>query len=474
MKKLIPIILSGGSGTRLWPVSREASPKPFIVLSDGESLLQKTFKRAAHFPGVDTIIVVTRADLFWRSEDHFKATGIANVHVDYLLEPFGRNTAAAITTATLFAKQKYGDVNLLVLSADHLIMDKEAFVSDVARAILLAEQGLIVTFGIPPSRPETAYGYIEQGEQVAETGGFHVERFTEKPGLARAEQFIQSGNYYWNAGIFCFKADIFLEEVATLEPELVAMAETCLNASIASKDSVTLDPKTFERFPNIAVDNAVMERSQNVAVVPAHFDWKDIGSWNAMAELIESDNEGNHVLGEVFSMNTKNSYIHSPNRLIATIGVEDLIIVDTPDALLVAHKNRDQEVKKVTEHLRSISHEGYLYHRTVHRPWGTYTILEEGPGFKIKRITVKPGATLSLQSHVHRSEHWVVIRGRAKIVNGDNEVHLKTNESTFVKAGNKHRLANPYTEELAIIETQVGPYLGEDDITRYDDEYGRK
>lgn len=476
MTKLIPIILSGGSGTRLWPVSREASPKPFIILPDGESLLQKAFTRAAKLPDVSAMIVVTRTDLFWRSEDHFKASGVPGVQVDYLLEPFGRNTAGAITIATSFAQQKYGgDIALLVLSADHLINDQDSFATDVTEARLLARSGFLVTFGIPPTHPETAYGYIEQGGPIARSQGLRVERFAEKPDRETAERFIESGRYLWNAGIFCFTPKTFLAECESLAPDVFLATNTCLSATDTTQFPITLDSITFEQLQNISIDHALMEHSSRVAVVPAHFDWKDIGSWDAMAKLTESDEHGNRTVGEVFAMATKNSYIHSPNRFTTTIGVEDLIIVDTPDALLVAHKDHTQEVKKITEHLKSNGKEEYLYHRTVHRPWGTYTILEEGVGFKIKRITVKPGATLSLQSHVHRSEHWVVIHGKAKIVNGEEEIHLETNESTFVKAGNKHRLANPHgSEELAIIETQVGVYLGEDDIERFDDRYGRK
>lgn len=476
MTKLIPIILSGGSGTRLWPVSREASPKPFIMLPDGESLLQKAFKRAAQLPGVTDLIVITRTDLFWRSEDHFKLSSISGIRVNYLLEPFGRNTAGAITIAAEFAQQKFGeDVTLLVLSADHLISSQEVFAEDVAMAIRLAQSGFLVTFGIPPTYPETAYGYIETGGPIEHSSGMRVERFTEKPDRVTAERFIESGRYLWNAGIFCFTPNSLLSEAALHAPQALHAVEECLAATQTNQQPINLDEQTFAVLPNISIDNALLEHSSRVAVVPARFDWKDIGSWDAMAKLTESDEYGNRTVGNVYAMGTKNSYIHSPARFTTTIGVEDLIIVDTPDALLVAHKDHAQEVKKITEHLKSNNKEEYLYHRTVHRPWGTYTILEEGVGFKIKRITVKPGATLSLQSHVHRSEHWVVIQGTARVVNGDQEIHLSTNESTFVKAGNKHRLANPHdSEELAIIETQVGAYLGEDDIKRYDDQYGRK
>ncbi len=474
MQKILPVILSGGSGTRLWPVSREASPKPFITLPDGESFLQKTFRRAAALPDVTDILVVTRADLYWRTQDHFKALQLQNTEIEYLLEPFGRNTAGAVGIATEYAKNKYGDDTiLLIFSADHLIEDEAEFKRTIASAVELAYKGMLVTFGILPTHPETAYGYIEKGALIPQTLGHAVTRFIEKPDLANAKRFIEDEKFLWNAGIFAFKASIFLSESDRVSPLVSRIAREVLSASDLTTSPFVLHEATFAQLPNISIDNAIMELSDRVAVVPSRFDWKDIGSWNAMADLIESDESGNRTKGEVFMMGTKNSYIHSPHRLTATIGLEDLIIIDTPDALLVANKNNTQEVKKVTEHLKSIGHQGYMYHLTVHRPWGTYTILEEGNGFKIKRITVKPGASLSLQSHEHRSEHWVIVNGIAKIVNGEEEIILNTNEGAFVKAGNKHRLSNPGEEELVMIETQVGGYLGEDDIVRYDDHYGR-
>ena len=473
-KQIIPVILSGGAGTRLWPLSREASPKPFIPLSDGESLLTKTFKRAGAIPKVTDIIVITRADLFWRTQDHFALSGLDDIKVEYLLEPFGRNTAGAVKIAARFAKERFGeDVILLFLSADHLIEDNVKFQHAVASAAHLASGGHLVTFGIIPTHPETAYGYIEQGKAIDESAGFVVSRFVEKPDKATAETFIANGNFLWNAGIFCFTPKTLLAEATRVAPEIVRAVETCITATDLTKFPITLDESTFDKLPDISIDNALMERSKKVVVVPADFDWKDIGSWLSMSGLTNPDEHGNRIHGETFSLHTKNTYINAPDRLVATIGVEDLIIIDTPDALLITHKDRTQDVKKIAQHLKASNHQGYLYHRTVHRPWGTYTILEEGNGFKIKRITVKPGASLSLQSHKHRSEHWVIVSGIAKIVNGDEEIRLNTNESTFVKAGNKHRLSNPGRDTLIMIETQVGGYLGEDDIMRYDDHYGR-
>lgn len=475
MKKLIPVILSGGSGKRLWPLSRESSPKPFIELAGRGSLLQMAVTRAATLRDVSDVVIVTREELYWRTRDHVESSGLQSSRAHYLLEPFGRDTASAITVATLYVREKFGkDTTVLVLSADHIIEDHNAFSRDIKKARVLAEKGFLVTFGVLPTRPDIAFGYIERGTLIPETEGFRVERFIEKPDTRHSEELIMSGNNFWNAGIFCFATESFLEDAHSCIPGMLEVGRDCLKDMSIAEHRMLLRPECFGRFPSISIDCALLEVSRRVAVIPACFDWRDIGSWNAMAELADSDNDGNRVCGEVFSVHTKNSYVHSPDRLVAMIGIEDLLIVDTPDALLVAHKDYTQEVKQVTEHLKEVAHESYLLHRTVHRPWGTYTILEEGEGFKIKRITVKPGAKLSLQSHVHRSEHWVVVRGEAVVVNGEEEVLLQMNESAFVRAGNKHRLVNPHDhDELVIIETQVGAYLGEDDITRYDDQYQR-
>ncbi len=471
---ILPVILSGGSGTRLWPLSREASPKPFIPLPDGESLLIKAFKRAA-LPSVTEMLILTRDDLYFRTKDHFEASGLSSaINPTYILEPFGRNTGAAIMVATQYAQRHYGDdVILLFLSADHFILDQEGFVMSVAHAIEVASRGYLTTFGITPTYPEIGYGYIEQGVPIADSEGYTVQRFTEKPDLATAQTFIAEGKYLWNAGIFCFRASAFLAEATLVAPLLTQHVAQTISATDITSSPIRLDSASFEKVEDISIDVAVMEHSQKVAVIPATFDWRDVGSWNAMSELTEKDMNDNQHEGEVFSIDTKNTYINSPHRLTATIGITDLIIVDTPDALLIAHKERGQDVKKVAEHLKREGHESYLLHRTVHRPWGTYTILEEGNGFKIKRITVNAGASLSLQSHVNRSEHWVIVHGIAKIINGEDEILLHANEGAFVKAGNKHRLSNPGSETLVMIETQVGGYLGEDDIVRYDDHYGR-
>jgi mannose-1-phosphate guanylyltransferase len=343
---IIPVILSGGSGTRLWPLSREASPKPFISLPDGESLLVKAFKRAA-LPGVTEMIVVTRDDLFFRTQDHFIDSDIDGVNISYLLEPYGKNTAAAVKLATLYAKKKFGeDVILLFLSADHLIGDQKGFERSVEDAVVLATLGHIVTFGITPLYPETGYGYIELGGGVEGTKGHLVARFTEKPDRSTALRFIESGRFLWNAGIFCFEAETYLNEARIVAPDIMLAAQAVFDATDLEVSPLRFHADSFSKLPDISIDLAMMERSEKVAVVPADFDWKDIGSWKSMSELTPENDEKNRTEGEVFTIDTRGTYINSPHRLTATIGIEDLIIVDTPDALLIAHKDRSQEVKK--------------------------------------------------------------------------------------------------------------------------------
>jgi mannose-1-phosphate guanylyltransferase len=395
-----------------------------------------------------------------------------------MLEPFGRNTAPALAMAALHIEAQHGaDAILLMLAADHLIQDQAAFAADVATAESLAREGLLVTFGIPALRPETGFGYIEMGERVGAGPGMRVARFVEKPFLEKAEEYVASGNYLWNSGMFCFSAGAILAAFEQHQPALLAAARACLKASPTrqERDStvVDIDAGTFEHLPDVSVDFAVMEKAANVAVVKATFDWSDIGSWNAIHDVLGSDAQGNGVVGEAILVDVKDTYIQSEGRLVAAVGVDNLIIVDTPDALLVADRRRSQDVKRVVEQLKARSHESVKVHRTASRPWGTYTVLEEGAGFKIKRIVVKPQQSLSLQMHHHRSEHWVVVAGTARVTNGEDVFLLNVNESTFIRAGHKHRLENPGLIDLAIIEVQSGSYLGEDDIVRFSDTYGR-
>ncbi|WP_207226511.1 mannose-1-phosphate guanylyltransferase/mannose-6-phosphate isomerase [Corticibacter populi] len=477
---LIPCIIAGGSGTRLWPVSRQARPKPFMTLPDGQSLLQKTLLRAAALTGVEQVLVVTGKDLYFSTQDEFRQLPVAaRLQFDYLLEPQGRNTAPAIAAAALRVQQLHGDeALLLVLPADHLIDDQPAFAAAVQQACEAAQQDWLVTFGIQPQYAEIGYGYIETGDALdGEAAARHVVRFTEKPDEATAQQYLLDGRHLWNAGMFCFRAAAVLAELAEHAPDVLEAAGQSLAQAPcmqgAGSSHVELAPAAFAQAPDISIDYALMERSQRVVVVPCDPGWNDIGSWTSMRELYPRDADGNQSVGETVLIDVEDCFIDAPERLVGAVGITDLIVVDTPDALLIADARRSQDVKRITETLKQRQHDAYRLHRTVNRPWGTYSVIEEGPRFKIKRIVVKPGASLSLQMHHHRSEHWIVVSGMARVVNGEREFLLDTNESTFIKAGQHHRLSNPGVIDLVMIEVQSGEYLGEDDIVRFDDVYGR-
>lgn len=470
---LIPLILSGGSGTRLWPVSREAYPKPFIKLPDGQSLLQKTLGRLAPLGEIAEVITVTNREHLFATRDEYARLDARCRHF-FVLEPLARNTAPAVAVGALAAAARHGpDVTLLVLPADHLVPDAEAFARSVQQALVLAGQGHLVTFGIQPSYPETGFGYVERGDPIKGTEGYRVARFTEKPNLETARTMIESGRYYWNSGMFCFRADVFLEDLARLATEIDQGARQCWESIATGDDHVHLSQEIFGRIPDISIDYAVMEKSARVAVVPSTFAWSDVGSWKAVSELTSPDAQGNRAQGEAMFVDSTNCYVQSSSRMVAAVGLKDVVVVDTPDALLVASQDHLQDVKKVAQQLKLAKHDTYLLHKTVMRPWGTYTVLEEGDGFKIKRIVVKPGASLSLQMHYHRSEHWVVVSGTAKVVNGEQDLLIRTNESTYIPAGHRHRLENPGKVDLVMIEVQSGSYLGEDDIVRFEDRYGR-
>jgi len=480
MTTIVPVILSGGAGTRLWPVSREAHPKPFMKLQSGESLLQATFLRAAGLAGVTQTLVVTNREYYFKTKDELDAVSdrAGRKHVSFLLEPMGRNTAPAVALAARHVKELAGDAAvMLVMPSDHMIADAEAFQAAVNAAIAAAKQGRLVTFGIVPSAPETGYGYIEAGSALGDSAAREVARFIEKPDYPKAERFLKQGGFFWNSGIFCFGVREILDAFAEHARDVEDVSEPAWAASLATNTNTLhtmhIDAETFQRAPNISIDYAVMERAGNVAVVPGDFGWSDVGSWRSFADMIAADDDGNKVIGDAVIVDAHNNYVNADGRLVAVVGVDDLIVVDTPDALLIGHREKTQMVKSVVEQLRLRDHESARLHRTVHRPWGTYTVLEEGTDFKMKRIVVKPGATLSLQMHHHRSEHWVIVQGNAEVVNGDAVLRLTKDQSTYIPAGNKHRISNQDETDLVFIEVQTGDYLGEDDIVRFEDKYGR-
>ena len=468
MSQLIPVILSGGAGSRLWPVSRELSPKPFMQLQGEFNLLQQACLRGAAIPQVSDVLIVTNQALFFKT---MESVQVLSISISCLLEPVGRNTAGSIAVAAAHLQELYGnDVLMLVLPADHVIQNQDAFVAAVSQAVALAQQGKLVTFGIQPHKPETGYGYIEHH-------GYTVKRFVEKPSFEDATHYVNSGQFLWNAGMFCFNLETFCAEMAQHAPETWQVARTSLQQTALVIDQKipkrTLNSAYAEHMPANSIDYALMEKSQNVAVVPCDMGWNDVGSWDTVSSLLEADEQGNQLQGETFLHNVNECYIHSPHRVVGAVGVQNLIIIDTPDALLVAERSAAQDVKKLVEHLKAEQHTAHYTHITVERPWGNYTVLEESVHFKVKRLEIKPGAQLSLQMHHQRSEHWVVVSGVAQVTNGDAEFLVHANSSTFIPAGRRHRLANPGDASLCVIEVQTGAYLGEDDIVRFDDIYGR-
>ncbi len=473
---LIPIVLSGGAGTRLWPVSREALPKPFMKMGDGRSLLRTTLDRAAALTQ-EAALVVTNRDYYFLSRDELAGSALAKSgKLRYLLEPAARNTAPAIALATLAVAAAHGDDALvLVLAADHLIADEASFGACVQQAAALAKEGYLVTFGIQADAPETGFGYIESGKALAH-GGFEVRRFVEKPDLARAREFLAAGNYSWNSGMFCFRARDMIAALDAVAPQLAAGARASWAASqnkSVGNDAIEIEAESFGVLESISVDYAVFEKAKKVAVVPGDFGWNDVGAWPEIAAHFPADPHDNRSAGHALFIDSERCFVHAHGRLVALLGLKDMVVIDTPDALLVMPKDRAQDVKKVVAAVRASGDDKHIFHATVARPWGTYTVLQEGPQFKLKRIEVKPQASLSLQMHHYRNEHWIVVSGTARVTNGENVFLLATNESTYIKSGTQHRLENPGNLPLVLIEVQSGQYVGEDDIVRFDDKYGR-
>lgn len=468
---LHPVVLSGGSGTRLWPLSRQDRPKQFLALIGERSLYQETVLRAAKLPGARSPITVCSDAHRFTVGEQLQSIGVESGGT--VLEPVARNTAPAIAVAAMHAQLADPEAVILVMPADHLIEDEAAFRDAVLKAKGLAGDDWLVTFGITPETPETGYGYIRQGQELGEAG-FRIDRFVEKPRCDVAEGYLADGGYLWNSGMFLFRADRYLEELAIHAPEILRATRDAYAAASADLDFIRVDAAAFGKSPSDSIDYAVMEKTDRAAVVPVSCGWSDIGSWSSLWTVAERDEAGNRTEGDVITVDTRDSLVHaSERRLIATVGVDDLVIIDTADATLVARKDQVQNVKAVVERLTAGGRSEHLQHRKVFRPWGSYDSIGVGLRFQVKRIVVNPGAALSLQKHQHRAEHWVVVSGVAEVTCDERVFDLRENESTFIPLGSVHRLRNRGAEPVELIEVQSGSYLGEDDIVRLDDVYGR-
>ncbi|MGE8211741.1 MAG: mannose-1-phosphate guanylyltransferase/mannose-6-phosphate isomerase [Stenotrophomonas rhizophila] len=466
MLPIVPVILSGGSGTRLWPVSREAYPKQFLPLVGEDTMLQATWKRVAQVAGAAPIVVANQEHRFMAAEQLRECNVTPQA---LILEPIGRNTAPAIAIAALQAMANGDDALLLVLPSDHVVRDEKAFHEAVKQAAAAAQTGKLVTFGIVPTAPETGYGYIKA---AAGQGVRAVERFVEKPNLETAEQYVRSGEYFWNSGMFLFKASRYLAELEALQPAILAASRAALDKASRDSDFIRLDADAFAASPNDSIDYAVMEKTADAAVVPLDAGWNDVGSWSALWEVSDKDASGNACHGDVIAVDCRNSYAYG-SRLIAMVGLDDVVVVETDDAVFVGHKDRVQDVKEIVARIKRDGRSEAAAHRKVYRPWGAYDSIDNGARFQVKRITVKPGATLSLQMHHHRAEHWIVVSGTAEVTRGEEVILLTENQSTYIPLGVTHRLKNPGKLPLELIEVQSGSYLGEDDIVRFEDQYGR-
>ena len=469
---LVPVILCGGTGTRLWPISRKAIPKQFLnLIKEDESLFQTTLSRLkkSSLNCEKPIIVTSEQHRFLVAEQLEEIDTQAN---QILLEPVSKGTAPAIAIAALAALKKNSGSKLLIQTADHVLSDEDYFCKIMEKAFFSGEP--LVTFGIKPTRPETGFGYIKLGPEIKQTNVFSVEKFVEKPNLQTASAFIENKDYLWNSGIYLIEAKTFIEELNNTNPELVANCARALELSTTDLVFTRIDKKAFSKCQSISVDYALMEKSAKLSVIKYDSVWSDIGSWDAMLREMKPNKNGNVIKGQSLAKNTYNTMIYSSQRLVVALGVKDLIIAETPDAILVSDKRSAQGVKAVVDELQKMSRIEATEHHLTHRPWGNFTSITKDDGYQVKKITVKPGKSLSLQSHKHRSEHWVVVRGTANVTNGEGEFMLQKNESTYISANTKHRLSNPFKEDLILIEVQTGDYLGEDDIIRFEDEFGRK
>lgn len=470
--KIYPVILSGGSGTRLWPLSRAALPKQLISVVGQRTMLQDTVTRVNNWPQVMPPLFVCGNDHRFMVAEQMREIGVKPLGI--MLEPMGKNTAPAVAAAAHLLAKRDPDAVMLVLPADHVINDVEAFRDAVSRASEAVAGGALATFGILPSTPETGYGYIRRGKQVDGVGdAFVVDKFVEKPDLATAKAFLEEGSYSWNSGMFLFKATDYLEELNTHRPDIAVPVEQAVAKGYEDLDFCRLDQASFEATPSESIDYAVMEKTRKAVVVLADIGWSDVGSWSALWAVQESDGNGNVSRGDVLLQDVSNTLVRAESRMVAALGVEDLIIVETDDAVLVAHKDKVQDVKKIVDSLKSSGRSEHLHHKRVFRPWGSYESVAEGERFQVKRIIVKPGEKLSLQMHHHRAEHWVVVSGTALVTRGEEVKLLSENESIYLPIGVTHRLENPGKLPLHLIEVQSGSYLGEDDIVRFEDIYKR-
>ena len=475
-----PVVLSGGSGTRLWPLSREKYPKQLLPLIGEDSLLQATVRRVDGIAGVELAapLVVCNEEYRFVIAEQLRVMGKPGIVV---LEPLGRNTAPALTIAARAAMKKGADPVLLVMPADHVIVDKQAFQAVVRQGAALANDGAVVTFGVTPDAPETGYGYIQSGESFGGDGAKRIARFVEKPNVQTAQAYLDEGSYSWNSGLFMMRASVWLAALEICRPDIAAACETAWTQGSADGEFVRVGKDAFSQCPSDSIDYAVMERiaaGQNTSlpvgvVIPLAAGWSDVGAWEALWNVLPKDVDGNVAQGDVLMQDSRNTLALSEGRLIACVGVDDLIVVETADAILVAHKNKTQDVKKIVDRLKQAGRSEGQTHRKVFRPWGWYDSVDSGERFQVKRIVVKPGAALSLQMHHHRAEHWIVVSGTAKVTQGEKTYLLSENESTYIPLGTTHRLENPGKVELEMIEVQSGSYLGEDDIVRFEDVYGR-
>ena len=466
---MIPVILSGGSGSRLWPLSRKNKPKQFLTLFGDSSMFQSTLTRLNGLESLEAPLIVCNNEHRFMVAEQLQEIGLEANGI--ILEPCARNTAPAIALAALKAMENGEDPLLLILAADHLISDVAVFHKAIEQAQILAEQDKLVTFGIQPQSAHTGYGYIEAEEKSKPSS---VKRFIEKPDLATAESYLSAGNFFWNSGMFLFKASAYIKELARFSPEMLSSCKQSLEKAVIDLDFVRVDPELFEQSPSDSIDYAVMEKTDKAMVVPLDAGWSDVGSWSSLWEAFTRDADQNVLIGDVLVENVHNAYIHSENRLVTVLGLDDVIVVETHDAVMVAHKDQAQKVKTIVEELTRKNRKEVITHRKCYRPWGNYDSVDMGDRFQVKRILVNPGASLSLQMHYHRAEHWVVVSGTAEVTRDDEVMLLGENESTFIPLGSVHRLRNPGRVPLEIIEVQSGAYLEEDDIIRLQDTYNRK